>query len=112
MKRTPGRWAALTVATGLALAGCATGTNTDPESAPDAEFDSEAELSGTLSVMGFGAGDEVATARLDRVAEEMPDVEVELIEGDLDIQQFLSAVAAGDPPELVYANRDQIGTFA
>src|SRR3712207_8142179 len=29
-----------------------------------------------------------------------------------DIQQFLSAVAAGDPPEIVYANRDQIGTFA
>ena len=63
MKRTPGRWAALTVAAGLALAGCATGTNTDPESADRTPSSTtEAELSGTLSVMGFGAGDEVATA--------------------------------------------------
>ncbi len=111
MKRTPGRWAALTVAAGLALAGCATGTN-DPEAGTDTEFDTDSELSGTLSVMGFGAGDEIATVRLDQVEAQMPDVEVQLIEGDLDIQQFLSAVAAGDPPELVYANRDQIGTFA
>jgi multiple sugar transport system substrate-binding protein len=112
MKRTPGRWAAVTVAAGLALAGCATGTTTDAQGGTDTEFDTDAELSGSLSIMGFGAGDEIATTRLDRVAEAMPDVEVDLIEGDLDIQQFLSAVAAGDPPELVYANRDQIGTFA
>ena len=111
MKRTPWRWTALSVAAGLALAGCATGTS-DREGGGGTEFEGGADVSGTLSVMGFGAGDEVATSRLDRVAEEMPEVEVELIEGDLDIQQFLSAVAAGDPPELVYANRDQIGTFA
>jgi multiple sugar transport system substrate-binding protein len=111
MKRTPWRWSALTVATGLALAGCASGT-TGPEGGEDIEFDSGADVSGELSVMGFGAGDEIATVRLDQVEEQMPDVDVSLIEGDLDIQQFLSAVAAGDPPELVYANRDQLGTFA
>ncbi|WNB86865.1 extracellular solute-binding protein [Cellulomonas sp. ATA003] len=111
MKRTPWRWTALTVAAGLALAGCATGTGGSGGD-DDTEYDSGAELSGELSIMGFGAGDEVATARLDRVEEQMPEVDVTLIEGDLDIQQFLSAVAAGDPPELVYANRDQIGTFA
>lgn len=111
MKRTPGRWSALTVAAGLVLAGCATGTS-GPQGGDDTEFDAGADLSGELSVMGFGAGDEIATVRLDQVAEQMPEVDVQLIEGDLDIQQFLSAVAAGDPPELVYANRDQIGTFA
>jgi multiple sugar transport system substrate-binding protein len=111
MKRTPGRWAALTVVAGLALAGCATGTN-DAEGGEEAEFDSGADVSGSLSVMGFGAGDEIATVRLEQVEAQMPEVEVQLIEGDLDIQQFLSAVAAGDPPELVYASRDQIGTFA
>ncbi|WP_298459995.1 ABC transporter substrate-binding protein [uncultured Cellulomonas sp.] len=111
MNRTSGRWAALTVVAGLALTACATGTS-GPEGGADVEFDSGADVSGGLSVMGFGAGDEVATARLDRVEDAMPDVDVELIEGDLDIQQFLSSVAAGDPPELVYANRDQIGTFA
>ncbi len=111
MKRTPWRWTALTVAAGLALAGCAQGTS-GPQAAEGTEFDSEADVSGGLSVMGFGAGDEIATVRLDPVEEQMPEVDVNLIEGDLDIQQFLSAVAAGDPPELVYANRDQIGTFA
>ena len=111
MKRTPRRWAALTVVAGLALAGCATGTN-DAEGGEEAEFDSGADVSGSLSVMGFGAGDEIATVRLEQVEAQMPEVEVQLIEGDLDIQQFLSAVAAGDPPELVYASRDQIGTFA
>ena len=30
----------------------------------------------------------------------------------LDIQQFLSAVAAGEPPSLLYADRDQIGSLA
>jgi len=63
--------------------------------------------------MGFGAGDEIATTRVDRTKEALGEgVEVKLIEGDLDIQQFLSAVASGQPPELIYANRDQIGTFA
>jgi multiple sugar transport system substrate-binding protein len=111
MKRTPWRWSALTVAAGLALAGCASGTG-GPESSDDTEFDGSADLSGELSVMGFGGGDEIGEVRLERAKAAMPDVDVSLIKGDLDIQQFLSAVAAGDPPELVYANRDQIGTFA
>jgi multiple sugar transport system substrate-binding protein len=111
MKRTPRRWSALTVAAGLTLAGCASGTG-GQQDAPDVEFDAGADLSGELSVMGFGAGDEIGEVRLERAEEAMPDVDVSLIKGDLDIQQFLSAVAAGDPPEIVYANRDQIGTFA
>jgi multiple sugar transport system substrate-binding protein len=111
MKRTPWRWSVVTVAAGLALAGCAQGT-TGPEGGEDTEFDSGADVSGPLSIMGFGAGDEIGEVRLDTAKEAMPEVDVQLIEGDLDIQQFLSAVAAGDPPEIVYANRDQIGTFA
>jgi multiple sugar transport system substrate-binding protein len=93
------------------VAGCAQGTGGDGADA-DASFDSEAELSGSLTVMGFGATDEIATTRLDEAESALGDVEVELIEGDLDIQQFLSAVATGEPPEIVYAERNQIGTFA
>jgi multiple sugar transport system substrate-binding protein len=112
MKRMPGRWSVLTVAAGLALAGCATGTGGSEGGGEDVEFDSGADLSGELSIMGFGAGDEIGEVRFERAQEAMPEVDASLIEGDLDIQQFLSAVAAGDPPEIVYANRDQIGTFA
>jgi multiple sugar transport system substrate-binding protein len=93
------------------LAACAQGTG-DSEETSDASFDSDADLSGTVQVMGFGAGDEIATVRLDRAKEELGEAEVKLIEGDLDIQQFLSSVASGEPPSLVYAERSQIGTFA
>lgn len=95
----------------LALSACAQGTGSQVEG-PDVDFDPDAELSGTLDVMGFGAGDEIAQARVDRTQEALGDVDVTLIEGDLDIQQFLSSVASNDPPELIYASRDQIGTFA
>ena len=93
------------------LTACAQGTG-DSEETSDASFDSDADLSGTVQVMGFGAGDEIATVRLDRAKEELGDATVKLIEGDLDIQQFLSSVASGEPPSLVYAERGQIGTFA
>lgn len=108
------RAAALGVAAALALAACATGSGDDDGGATaDVAYDPTAELSGRLQVMGFGAGDEVAQARVDRAEEALGSgVAVELVEGDLDIQQFLSAVATGQPPELVYASRDQIGTFA
>jgi multiple sugar transport system substrate-binding protein len=95
----------------ILLAGCAQGTG-DSEETSDASFDSEAELSGEVQVMGFGAGDEIATVRLERAEEALGEAEVELVEGDLDIQQFLSSVASGEPPALVYAERSQIGTFA
>nr|WP_240646059.1 ABC transporter substrate-binding protein [Georgenia sp. SYP-B2076] len=95
----------------LALAACAQGTG-GSSSGEDVTFDPEAALGGSLDVMGFGTDDEVATARVDRTKEALGDVDVTLTKGDLDIQQFLSAVAAGDPPELIYATRDQIGTFA
>jgi multiple sugar transport system substrate-binding protein len=99
------------LATACLLAACAQGTS-DSEDSSDASFDKDADLSGTVQVMGFGAGDEIATVRLDRAKEELGGAEVKLIEGDLDIQQFLSSVASGEPPSLVYAERSQIGTFA
>jgi multiple sugar transport system substrate-binding protein len=96
--------------TGVLLAGCAQGTGEG--GAEDVTYDADAELSGSLTVMGFGADDEIGSVRMDEAKAALGDVEVELIEGDLDIQQFLSSVASGEPPEIVYADRNQIGTFA
>lgn len=98
-------------AAAIALTSCATGTGSDT-AAPERSFSADKGVSGDLTVMGFGASDEIATTRLDRFKESAPDVTVSLVEGDLDIQQFLSAVASGEPPELIYASRDQLGTFA
>jgi len=92
------------------VTGCAVGTGGADDS--DANYDPDAQLSGTLSVMGFSGVDEVATSRQELAEEALGDVDVKLIEGDLDLQQFLSAVASGKPPEIVYANRDQIGSLA
>lgn len=96
----------------LVLTACAQGTATDEGSGATSSFDREAALTGSMQIMGFGAGDEIATTRYEAAQEALPDVDFTLVEGDLDIQQFLSAVASGEPPRLVYANRDQIGTFA
>ena len=123
LKETPlraplARGSVLAAAAALALTACAQGTSDDAgtdagtDAGAESTYDPDAELSGELSIMGFGAGDEIATVRLEAAEAVIDPVEVTLIEGDLDIQQFLSAVAAGDPPEIVYANRDQIGTFA
>lgn len=106
----------MTVAAGMTLAACATGQGGDPAATgggQDVTYDRDAALSGSLDVMGFTRdADEVASSRVDRAEQELGDVDLTFAEGDLDVQQFLSAVAAGDPPELIYANRDQIGTFA
>jgi len=110
MRSTTRRWSVLLAVGGLAVAGCATGT-ADREG-EDVTYDADAEVSGPLTIAGFGTGDEVGEVRFERAQAAVPDVEVELVEGDLDIQQFLSAIAAGDPPDLVNANRDQIGTLA
>jgi multiple sugar transport system substrate-binding protein len=99
----------------LVLTACAQGTGGGAGgtgATPSSTYDPNAELTGSLSIMGFGADDDIAEARLEEAKSVIDPVDVTLIEGDLDIQQFLSAVAAGDPPEMIYANRDQIGTFA
>jgi multiple sugar transport system substrate-binding protein len=103
--------AAVVMGIAVGLGGCAVGTGGSAK-VDDTDYDASSELSGKLTVMGFGTGDEVATARVDYTKQQLGDVDVELIEGDLDIQQFLSSVASGQPPELLYANRDQIGSLA
>ena len=101
---------ALLVTSGL-LGACAQGTSDD--TSEDASFDPDASLSGELTVLGFGGEDEIGQTRLDEAKTALgSDVDVKLVKGDLDIQQFLSSVASGEPPEIIYANRNQVGTFA
>jgi multiple sugar transport system substrate-binding protein len=67
---------------------------------------------GALSTQGFGKPDDVGQARIDAFKSAYPKVQVNINAGDFDPQQFLSAVASGNPPELVYLNRDLAGTYA
>lgn len=112
--RTPlVRWSVLSVSLALALTSCAKGTGGASAPTPTAyQFNPGATYSGTISAMGFGATDEIGSTRVDLAKKSLGGADVKLVEGDLDIQQFLSSVAVSDPPDLIYANRDQIGTFA
>ncbi|MDH2428040.1 extracellular solute-binding protein [Sphaerisporangium sp. TRM90804] len=62
--------------------------------------------------MGFGLPDEIATVRVDAFKKAYPGVEVAINQGQFDEQAFLSAVAAGNPPDVVYLARERIGTYA
>lgn len=67
---------------------------------------------GALTTMGFGLSDEIAKTRVDAFKRDNPNVDLKITEGAFDEQQFLSAVASGNPPDLVYMDRKLIGTYA
>ncbi|MEU8298826.1 sugar ABC transporter substrate-binding protein [Micromonospora sp. NPDC048909] len=67
---------------------------------------------GSLSTQGFGKPDDVGQARIDAFKSAYPNVQLAINEGDFDPQQFLSAVASGNAPSLVYLNRDLVGSYA
>src|SRR3954468_5906746 len=68
--------------------------------------------SGTLKIMGFGGEDEVGQARVAAFKQAYGSVTVSNAKGDFDAQQFLTALASGNPPDLVYMDRNLVGTYA
>src|SRR5207244_10256655 len=65
-----------------------------------------------LTIMGFGTnGDDVAMTRF-HLAEKAVGGSVSAPNGGFDDQQFLAAVASGNPPDLVYLDRAKVGTYA
>lgn len=71
-----------------------------------------ADVSGDLSVSGFSLPDEIASVRVERFREAYPEVNLNLTEGSFDQQQFLTAVASGNVPDVIYLNRDDLSTYA
>jgi multiple sugar transport system substrate-binding protein len=62
--------------------------------------------------MGFGTnGDEVATTRFN-LAKAAIKSGVNAPNGGFNDQQFLAAVASGQPPDLIYLDRFKVGTYA
>ena len=85
------------------------GGDADVEPAPPEE------VTGTLEVWGFGTDNAIAKARADGFARAYPNVDVRLTPGDFDVQKFLSAVASGNPPDVIYIGRQgdvAIGSLA
>ncbi|MEO3749181.1 extracellular solute-binding protein [Streptomyces sp. B6B3] len=71
-----------------------------------------ADDSDTFTTMGYGLGDALANVRIDIARETLDGVELQVTEGAFDEQQFLSAVAADDPPDVVRMDRALVGGYA
>jgi len=104
------RLAALVAVLSLVVVGCG-GVGGGGDEQPQTGGD-QGTVSGTLSTFGFSLPDEIATTRVDTFKKAYPQVQVKITEGGFDEQQFLSAVASGAPPDLVYVDREIIGTYA
>jgi multiple sugar transport system substrate-binding protein len=103
------RLAALVAVLSLVVVGCGGVGGGDDE---EPQAGQSGTVSGTLSTFGFSLPDEIATTRVDTFKKAYPQVQVKITEGGFDEQQFLSAVASGAPPDLVYVDREIIGTYA
>jgi len=68
--------------------------------------------SATLTTMGFGLPDEIATTRVDAFKKAHPDIRPSINQGQFDEQAFLSSVASGNPADVVYLPREKIGGYA
>ncbi|MDP9443103.1 MAG: extracellular solute-binding protein [Actinomycetota bacterium] len=102
-----------------ACGGVGGGGDTGPDSSGDdgggsrgGSGGSGAAPSGTIDTMGFSLQDVIASTRVDEVKKAYPAVRIRVAEGGFDEQQFLSAVASGEPPSLVYLSRSDLGTYA
>jgi multiple sugar transport system substrate-binding protein len=91
------------LAGGLALAACGgVGAKNNPSAGGGA----------ALTTMGFGLPDEIATTRVDAFKKAHPEVKLTINQGQFDEQAFLSSVASGNPPDVVYLDRKLLGTYA
>ncbi|MFL6122100.1 extracellular solute-binding protein [Actinophytocola sp.] len=95
----------VTAAAALVLAGCGGVGSGDDDGGGGGS-------GGTLTTMGFGTGDEIATTRVDLADKAIAPAKVKIGESAFDAQQFLSAVASNNPPDLVYIDRQKLGTYA
>jgi multiple sugar transport system substrate-binding protein len=66
----------------------------------------------TLDIYGFGPGDDVATTRTRLTIKALAPAKVENPAGSYDAQRFLTRLASGVVPDVVYLDRQQVGTLA
>jgi multiple sugar transport system substrate-binding protein len=104
------------LAAGLALvaAGCGGGGHHAASSSTTPAGTTPKPTAGqTLRIMGFGTnGDDVAMTRFHLARKAIAPAKVSAPNGGFNTQQFLAAVASGNPPDLVYLDRQQVGSLA
>jgi multiple sugar transport system substrate-binding protein len=97
----------------LALLLAACGNDDQPGAGDDATPPPPDAVEGDMFAFGFGyeTGDIIAQTRIDEFREQYPNVNVTFSESGFEEGPFLSALAGGDPPDLVNIPRNQIGSY-
>ncbi len=90
-------------------------SGSSPDQSSKVSVPGPSDASGTLRVWGFNGTDPLnvtAKSRFDAFRARFRNVSVQLTPGGVDRQRFLSAVAAGSPPDLLYVSRPDITSYA
>src|SRR3954451_7109337 len=103
---------AAVLAATIGLAGCGGGSSSS-SSSPSGGGDGGPTGAGeTLVLMGFGKGDEIAQARAALAKKAVAPPKVQNPEGAFADQAFLTRVASKNVPDLIYLDRQKVGTYA
>jgi multiple sugar transport system substrate-binding protein len=103
---------AAVLAATVGLAGCG-GGGSSSSSSPSGSGDGGPIGAGeTLVLMGFGKGDEIAQARAALAKKAVAPAKVQNPEGAFADQAFLTRVASKNVPDLIYLDRQKVGTYA
>lgn len=100
------------IASAAALLGLAVMLGAAATASARTEGGSSAEATVTVRTMGFALPDEIARVRADLAKAAVAPAQVDMDTAGFDEQKFLSAVASGNPPDLVYMSRNFIGQYA
>jgi multiple sugar transport system substrate-binding protein len=101
--------AALACAACLAAAGCGGGGS---KSSSPGTAGGPTGAGQTLSIIGFGSGDEIANTRAALATKAVAPAKVKNPTGGFNDQQFLAMVASHNVPDLIYLDRQKVGTYA
>ena len=96
----------------LVAAGCGGGSGGDSSSGDFAPVPSSDRGSQVLKLYGFGKGDDVAQNRFAVAKQAVAPAKVLNPEGAYNPQRFLTQLASGNVPDLLYLDRQQVGTLA
>jgi multiple sugar transport system substrate-binding protein len=106
--------AALCISLAVLAAGCG-GGGSSKSSSGSGEFSvqsSSDRAKETLRIYGFGKGDDVAQNRAALAKQAIAPAKLINPDGAYDPQKFLTQLASGSVPDLVYLDRQQVATLA
>jgi multiple sugar transport system substrate-binding protein len=96
----------------LIAAGCGGSSSSEGTTTSTSAAGGPTGANQTLVIMGFGTGDEIATTRAKLATKAIAPARVRNPNGAFNDQQFLTAVASGTVPDLIYLDRQKVGTYA